>query len=145
MKRISTISLCLVLLAALSGHAWAGTYKCVYPGGSGDSGAVPPDGLSYIVPVVFHYNTGNSPQNITRLKLYDQFGVLQYDSGPIPAGGLVVPGHGSTFFFDVETGGFQGYEWIVTFSGGGALGRLNLLNFDQASNEVLSTDQSPCQ
>ena len=135
-----------MFVAALSGHAWAGTYKCVYPGGPGDAGTVPPSGLSYIVPVVFQYNTSGSPQNITRLKLYDSFGFLFFDSGNIPPGGLVVPPHGSVYFFDVEDGlGFQGSQWIVSYSGSGALGKLNLFNFEQTSGELFSVDESPCQ
>src|SRR5262249_18477003 len=89
MKEIRTISFCLVLLAVLSGHAWAGSYKCVLATGTIDQGG------SLTLPVIFHFNTGSATQSITRTQVFDSGGNLIYDTGPIPVGAIVAPPRGS--------------------------------------------------
>jgi hypothetical protein len=163
MQRIVAISLSLLLLAGLMSQAQAatsGVYKCFVPQGSLDNV------FTYTLPVIFHYNPNNTPQNITRLRVYDSAGTKLFDqsypvsstpglNAPIPVPpfgsiqiGATIPPTLPTV--DSVAEALQGLQFIVNWSQGLdkpiPIARADLFHFDVSVEpaEVFSVAQSAC-
>jgi hypothetical protein len=151
MKLIGATSLFLLLITGSQGEvqaATAGSYRCVFPEGVPDASTDIPAGLSFTLPVVFHYNPTKITQSIRRIKAFDETGTLIFDSGAIPAGDFTVPPSGSTPLAVVSNTVTQGLQFIVNWSqstdAAAPIPRANLFHIDQASTEVFSMAQTTC-
>lgn len=144
MKRISAITISLLLMIGLTAEAQAvtsGSYRCVALTGPGI------DGVTTVLPVVLHYNPNAvGVQSITRVRIFDSLGVLVFDE-PSPPGSFTVGGRGSTIVVAAEDIGFlEGFQIIVNWrQAADALApipRLNLALFDGV--KFTSVSQSNC-
>ncbi len=94
MKTLIVVAIVVSLGVGLAGEAHAvlgGNYRCTV--------SLDEDAFGNLwFPILEHYNPNPGAQSIRRIRVFDSTGTLVLDTGPIPAGAVLVAGRGALAF-----------------------------------------------